>query len=288
MKPRIGIIGGTGLLGLPVLNELVSSGFEVKALCRNVLKAKLVFPENVNIHEGDLEDKFSLERFFKEIDVLYLNLSVNPSNKETDFLPEREGLENILDVASSLKLKRILFLSSLVKNYQGKNGFDWWIFKLKHNAVKLIKLSGVPYTIFYPSQFMENISILQKSGNKILLAGESKQKANFISAFDYSRMVTRSIELNFSESNEFVIQGLESLTTEEAAKIFVKEYKKENLKISKSPLFVLKFLGLFIPNMKFTAKICEALNNYPEKFQGEEAWKILGKPTLRISDFAKI
>jgi hypothetical protein len=54
----------------------------------------------------------------------------------------------------------------------------------------------------------------------------------------------------------------------------------------KAPLAPLKFLGLFNQRINYAYHICEAMNKYPEKFESENAWDDLGKPTITLADYA--
>ena len=173
-------------------------------------------------------------------------------------------------------------------NYQGINKFNWWVFDLKRKAVNMIKESGIAYTIFYPSTFMDNFNHTYRRGNRILLAGESKHKMYFISASDYAEQVVRSYQQYTNENKEFIIQGPEAYTADEAAVIFQQNYTKEKLSISKAPLGLLKFLSNFSQSINYGAHIIEALNNYPEKFEAEKTWEALGKPTTLLKDFARL
>jgi putative NADH-flavin reductase len=284
---KIGFIGATGMLGLPVIQEMVKRNFEVVALCRDIIRAKMVLPPQVRIELGDLKNISSIENFIQGLDAVYLNLSVKKDESEKDFLTEREGLQNFIQVAQNHKLKRIFFISSLVMNYQDMNSFHWWVFDVKRSAVNKIKQSGIPYTLFYPSAFMENFFVNQKSGNKILLAGKSKHKLFFISSEDYANMVCESLLILDNKSKEYPIQGLKGYTMDEAANIIIDNYKLEKLKPSRAPLFILKFLGFFKKEFFYLAKIIEALNEYPEKFISETTWKELGKPQITLKEFTK-
>ena len=48
---------------------------------------------------------------------------------------------------------------------------------------------------------------------------------------------------------------------------------------------MLKFMGLFSNKFIYGAKIVDALNNYPEKFESERTWEDLGKPETRFIDY---
>jgi len=280
-------IGATGQLGKPVALEFLKAGFRVKALVRRPNLAIHQLPKEIELVKGDVFDRASLERAIEPGDIIYLNFSVKPEESPSQMKTDREGVENVLAVARTKKASRVIYLASLVQKYQGMNGFDWWVFKLKIEAEKKIRASGVPYSIFYPSTFMDNFLGHYKRGNKIALAGKSHHKMWFIAAEDYGKQVVRSLDLDSSQNYEFTIQGREGFTADEAAQIFVKHYKKEKLKIMKAPMLVFKILSPLVRSMNYLNHIMTALNEYPEQFESQETWKVLGEPRVTLKDFAE-
>jgi len=271
---------------------LVRNTSEAEKIFKDDLLARASAAKNSNLNSdtevvlGDLKDRASLEKFVAGLDIIYLNLSVRPGDRPTDFLSEREGLDQLLDVLKTNKQVRLMYLSSLVMNYQNQNGFRWWVFDIKQEAVRKIKESGHAHSIFYPSSFMENLDQGgSRSGNRLNLAGWSLHKMYFISGQDYAKQVLRSLSL--PGSHEFTVQGPEAHTYDEAAEIFVANYAKTQLKISRAPLGLLKILGRFSRNMNYVAHILEALNNYPEVFTSAETWKQLGQPEITLKEYAR-
>ncbi len=194
----------------------------------------------------------------------------------------------ILEAAKNAGVKRIAYCSSLVHRYQGTNNFHWWVFEIKRQAVEMIKASGIPYTCFYPSGFMENFDKGDyRQGNKMMLAGESKHPMWIVAGSDYGKQVAKAFQIAEAENRDYDVQGLEAFTTDEAVKVFSDNYGREKLTISKSPLLVLKIAGLFNRKMNYGAKILDAINNYPEKFASETTWAELGKPTVTLSEYAR-
>jgi hypothetical protein len=53
----------------------------------------------------------------------------------------------------------------------------------------------------------------------------------------------------------------------------------------KAPVAMLRILGLVSRKMNYGAKIVEALNNYPERFESGETWARLGKPETTFKDY---
>jgi hypothetical protein len=196
-------------------------------------------------------------------------------------------LKTILAAAQKSGIKRIGFISSIVMRYQGMNNFNWWVFDMKREALNLIKASPIPYTIFYPSTFMENFEGNYRRGNSIMLSGESKHKMYFICGSDFGKQVARSFEILKTENREYDIQGLEPYTADEASREFIKRYNKAKLHISRMSLPILKFVGRFVQPLNYAANIIEAMNNYPEPFTAENTWRELGKPTTTLKDYAE-
>lgn len=283
---RILVIGATGMLGKPVTQQLIRDGFRVSILARNPEKAKRLFPE-ATVFAGDLKDKESIKASLHNIDQIYLNLSVDRKQKPQHWLTEREGLKNLLDVAAEFPIKRIAYLSSIVMRYQGMNGFHWWVLEVKQDAVKLIKNSGIPYSIFYPSTFMESFTEIQKVGKNLMHAGISRTPMYYIAAKDYAKMVSTHLQSPGESGKEYYVQGPEAYTGDEAAKIFIQNYKREKLHYRYMPLGVLQVLGWFNQEMNYGARILRAMNNYPEKFMSEETWQDLHKPEISLEAFAR-
>lgn len=284
---KILVIGGTGMLGRPVVRELVGAGYTVRCLVRDVSKAAKLLPSNVELMQGDLHDAASIKRAAAHQDAAYLNLSVPQKAKETEWHAEGEGLKAALPVLREAGIGRVGYLSSLVMNYQGMNGFDWWIFRIKHDAVKSVKESGIPWMIFYPSSFMENMSGNYRRGDSLALVGNSPQKMWWIAGSDYGKQVAKAFARPESANRDYNVQGPDGLSQREAAEIFAANYPLKKLKVTSVPEFVLKGAGIFDPVAAYATKILTALNRYPETFVSADTWSELGIPTVKIAEFAK-
>ena len=281
---KILFIGASGMLGKPVVLELMRAGFPVTLLARDVEKMKKLFP-NAPVIKGDVFDVASLEAAMKGNETLYANLSVAQTSKKNEMQPEREGVANIIAAARKSGIKRIAYLSSLIKNYEGTNGFHWWAFQVKQAAVDAIKKSGLHYSIFYPSTLMETIDRQMLQGTRLMLAGKSEAPMWFIAGKDFGVQVAWALKKAGDSNQEYNIQGLEPFTFGEAAKVFCNNYKLP-VQIMKAPLAPLKYLGFLNQRMNYAYHICEALNKYPEKFESESTWNELGKPSTTLADYA--
>jgi len=282
---RIAVIGATGMLGRPVTTQLLKAGYDVSIIARKPGKVS-GFPK-AELVRGDVFDPGPIREALRGQHAVYLNLSVKPEEKQIDLHTETDGLRNVVEAAQANGLRRIALISSLVMNYQGQNGFRWWVFDLKKEAISILKAGGVPWTIFYASSFMENFLHDQKKGDKIMLSGTSKHRMHYIAGSDYGSQVARAFALLGDENREYAIQGPQALNADEAAAVFVANYTKDKLRVSKAPMPLLQAMGMFDQKVEYASKIIHALNNYPEQFQAHRAWKELGKPPTSLAEFAK-
>ena len=287
MINKVAVIGATGMLGKPVTIHLVQAGFTVSALVRNIGKSALFLPREVNMIQGDIRNPADVDLLLQGKEAVYISLSVPQDEKKSAWHSETDGMKIILESARRNSIQRIILLSSLVQRYQGMNNFKWWVFDIKDQSIAMVKQSGIPYTIFYPSTFMESFLGKYKQGSRILISGKSEYPMYYISGEDYAKQVSKSLQIQNPQNKEYVIQGPEPLLGDEAAKIFVQHYKKEKLSVSAAPFGLLKFLSNFSSTLKYGIHIIEALNRYPEKFESESAWQELGKPEMTLKQFAE-
>lgn len=236
--------------------------------------------------KADLKDPASLEKGLNGCDALYLNLQVGQDAKESDWCPEREGIDNALAAAKKAGVKRVGYLSSIIKDDPSFS--DWWVYQVKKAAAEKVKKSGMAWTVFCPSCFMENLSNLQIQNGKLMNITGSKNKNYWISGQDYGRMVASAFKTDPAKNKEYWIQGPEALDTVEVADQFLKNYTRQALKLQAAPLGMIKVISLFSgAKMRYMVKIMGSVMKMPEPFKGEAAWKELAQPKDTIASFAK-
>jgi uncharacterized protein YbjT (DUF2867 family) len=284
-KQTIAIVGATGMLGSHTTRVLQTEGFNIIVVARNVDMAELMFQNSgVEIRRADLKQPDTLREAFKGADFLYLNLSTDPLEQRQSFKTEIDGVSNAINAAIDSGIRRIGFLSSLVKDYTGSG---WWVFDIKREAVRLLLNCSVPVTIFYPSNFYENMPELQMKGSRIMLAGDQVTKSWWVGTSDYGRQVAAAYRQEHSENREYPIQGPEPFSFEEAAREFIKYYKPAKLRISKAPIWIFRLIKPFSKIVDFQYNILNAINHYDETFVSQKSWDELGKPEQSLKQFAE-
>jgi len=280
---KIAVIGATGMLGQPVTRALVAAGFEVTALVRNITAARRTVPPEVALVHADVNDEDSLRRGLAGNDALYLSLSIQPRERKRDFHTEALGLDHIINAARAAGIKRIGYLSALIIDSEDGR---WWVLDVWRSAVKRLKASGIPTTVFYASNVMETLPQRHRIGRALVLAGASHHPNYWIAGRDLGAQVARAFQLPQAKGRDYVLQGPELVTYEEAARRYAQGIGV-NMRVVTLPLILLRLAGLFSTSMRFNARILRTVLRYPEVFKAADTWRDLGAPTITIEDFAK-
>jgi len=113
---KLAVTGATGYIGGAVLRELLASGYRVRCLAR-CPEAKSILPAACELAVGDVSDRPSLVEAFQGCEaVFHLAAAVK------SWLPRRrtfrevnvEGTRNVLEAASQVGIKRLVYTSSFL------------------------------------------------------------------------------------------------------------------------------------------------------------------------------
>ncbi|MBN2350697.1 MAG: SDR family oxidoreductase [Bacteroidales bacterium] len=290
-KIKISIIGGTGNLGVPVVKFLLQSGFEITLIVRNINKAKQLFQnsEKLQIIKADLKNVSELRSALSDTEYLYLSLSTPTTDINIPFSAEREGVANILEAINKVKIRQIIAISGLgaFDNVHKPAGFKFVPNIIRKQGHKLIKNSGIPYTILHCSWFADSFVIYRRN-NVYSVIGNTIDPIYFTNCYDYTKHLINVLGNPGAFFKEFPIQGDKGFTHPLAAKTFLDVYS-ENTKIKLLPAGIIKFLALFSKEMKYVKHMSDYFFDSSETFLAEEfnTYKILGSPFLSLTQYAE-
>ena len=274
---KILFIGGHGMLGRPVVRHLVKEGFTIRALSRDIDKARGLLPDEVEVLQGDLEDIESIKSAAEGMDAVYMNLET-PNPKA----PFRQDLDGTRNVIAALKNRHDVLIAK-ISGLGLRQTDGWWPSSdLKFEAEELIKASGHSYLFFHPTWFMESLPLFVR-GKKATLFGRKWHPLHWIAGDDYAKMVCQAFKKNI-KNRTFNVQGPEPLNFDEALGRFLRLYGPE-LKISHMPIFILKMAGVFVPFAKDFHRLFYLASNEKLEFQSQETWDELYKPEMKIEDY---
>ncbi len=274
------IIGAHGMLGRPVTRRLVQDGFRVKAIARHPEKAARLLPSEVDVRFGDLSHPGSIEFALKDCSAVYVSVDTPPNAK---FRPETDGLKNVIAAAKKTGTARLLLLSALRGSDPDAEHHPWWHAREKFEAQKIAKTSGLPWTIFEPTWFMESLPLLIKF--KFLNLIQTELAPYWVAGDDLGRMISTTLKKELGINEIVPVQGPAQISLKEAARRFIQAYDPSIIMIP-TPLAVLKFAGHFKPLLNDLACLFELMEQIKESPPDPAVWNRFGKPVMTIEDYA--
>ncbi|MEA5593098.1 NAD(P)H-binding protein [Rivularia sp. UHCC 0363] len=145
------VAGATGETGRRIVQELMVRNIPVRALVRDIEKARSILPEAVDLVQGDVL-KPDLSVALGDSTVLLCATGAAPSFDPTGpYKVDYEGTKNLVDAAKLKGIEHFTFVSSLCtsKLFHPLNLF-WLILVWKKQAEEYLQKSGLTYTIVRP------------------------------------------------------------------------------------------------------------------------------------------
>lgn len=158
MNPKdkvILVLGATGQQGNATVSNLLKTGWKVRAFTRDSKgeKAQRLRELGAELFEGDMGDAASLEKAMQEA---YGVFSVQPPEWNPTPLTDRKEVDlGILAVDSAKKSGVSHFVYSSVMGSEAQSEFRTHKWEIE----KHIQATGIPFTIFRPTGFMENFTL---------------------------------------------------------------------------------------------------------------------------------
>jgi uncharacterized protein YbjT (DUF2867 family) len=146
------VAGATGETGRRIVQELVERQIPVRAMVRDIAKARLILPAGVELIVGDVLDRASIDAAIGDSTVILCATGAKPSlNPLGPYQVDCEGTKNLVDAAKAKNIEQFVFVSSLCvsKLFHPLNLF-WLILWWKQQAEQYLKISGLNYTIVRP------------------------------------------------------------------------------------------------------------------------------------------
>jgi len=146
------VAGATGETGRRIVSQLIDRGIEVRALVRDVEKARSIVPAGVEIIAGDVLSVDTLKDALEGCTVVFCATGARPSFDPTGpYLVDFEGTKNLVNASKAAGVEQFVLVTSLCvsKLLHPLNVF-WGILIWKKWAEEYLQRSGLTYTIVRP------------------------------------------------------------------------------------------------------------------------------------------
>ncbi|OYD96669.1 epimerase [Nostoc sp. 'Peltigera membranacea cyanobiont' 210A] len=146
------VAGATGETGRRIVQELIARNIPVRALVRDIEKARAILSPEAELVVGDVLQPESLTAALGDSTILLVATGAKPSFDPTGpYKVDFEGTKNLVNAAKAKGIEHLILVSSLCTSrlFHPLNLF-WLILLWKKQAEEYIQKSGLTYTIVRP------------------------------------------------------------------------------------------------------------------------------------------
>jgi uncharacterized protein YbjT (DUF2867 family) len=146
------VAGAAGQTGRRIVQTLVDRQIPVRAMVRDLEKARQILPSQVELVSGDVLKPAGLAEALGDSTVILSATGAAPSFDPTGpYKVDFEGTKNLVDVAKAKNIQQFVMVSSLCTSqlFHPLNLF-WLILVWKKQAEGYLQQSGLTYTIVRP------------------------------------------------------------------------------------------------------------------------------------------
>ena len=283
MRPEtLLVVGGTGELGEPVARQLLADGYSVRLLVRDVARAHTLLGPEFEYFAGDVDDPAAIERALEGCMGVHISLRAGPSPASLDHV-EHRGTARIAELAARQGLSRLTYLSGMLVAKDAETPGD----RAKFRAEEAIHRSGVPYTVFKPTYFMETLP-RHIQGNFAIVLGRQPHPLHMVAAHDFAQMVSRSFRTPEAANRHFFVHGPEAITIPDALRMYCSLVEPGKRVVSVPLWFMSVVDALFMRRqLQSTIQLMEVMQRIGERGDSSETNAVLGAPTTRLRQWCE-
>lgn len=274
---KILVLGGTGMLGAPVVRQMLAGGMQVRLLARDPEKARAMFGDAVEIMAGDATDPNCVDEALAGCDGVHVSVG-GPA--------ERAAAENAAALAAKHGLGRLTYVSGATAFEQNR----WFpMTEQKLEAEKAIRESGVPFTLFCPTWPMEQLPRFARGGQPLLVCDEPPP-FHWFAADDLGRMVAAAYQNPDSAGKKLFVHGPEAITMDEALERYCRVFHPEVESVPLMPIEAARATAKASgnPMLGFFAELMSYFETVGEMGDPAEANQLLGAPATTLDEWMEV
>jgi len=157
--------------------------------------------------------------------------------------------------------------------------------KYKWKCEEALRNSGIPFTIFAPTNFMNGLPAYVK-GDRAMIIGKHRRKIKWLNVKDYALLVSKAYSSQGAVNKKFLIYGPESHSLEDALTMYCnKECPNVTLYNISLRSFRIMAIISFDRNLRYVSSIMESISRIDDSGDMSETELILGKPSMGLGQW---
>lgn len=208
-KQTILVAGATGTNGKELTRELLGRGANVRALVRNGDQAVSALGGDVEVVQGDLGDRSSLDAAFDGIDKAFIVTAIVPNTIEL--------FTNFFDAATKANVQHLVKFSGLTSSATSPSE----VIRQHAQSDEALRASGLTHTILRPNSFYQNMlwqgQAISENDTFYLPLSDARQST--IDVRDIAEIAATILTTDGHANKAYDLTGPESLSFNEVANI---------------------------------------------------------------------
>ena len=200
------VTGATGTVGREVVSQLLAAGKKVRAMTRNLAKARL--DSRVEAVKGDFNERDSLARAVEGVERIF-SLTLGPQTGIHE--------KNLAQAAKQAGVRHIVKLSAMGGDEQTRNAIRKW----HDEGEQAIRETSIGLTVLLPGAFMSNAlhwrESIRAQGKVFSNYGDGKLPP--VHPRDIAAVATRALTSDGHEGKSYPLSGPEALSIAEQVEI---------------------------------------------------------------------
>ena len=223
VKPAVLVVGGTGVMGRAVVDELTRAGTAVRVMTRRPRAANEIAAMGAEVVEGDLIRRDSLRSACEGIGaVISAAHSLLGRGRYSTEHVDGTGQRALIDAAEEAGASHFVLTSI-------HDGGEAWrslrFVKVKYQTEDYLRSRSIGWTILRPTAFMTPhahvfIGRPVVRGQPLLLFGSGNARRNFVAPEDVARVAVRALSDPAMRGRVLDVAGAENLTDHEVVRIY--------------------------------------------------------------------
>lgn len=208
------VVGATGYLGGMITRMLLDQGQEVRILVRPHSDYQVLVQVGAQPVTGDLKERTSLDPACDGVNTVITTAnSASRGGVDNPQTVDLEGNRNLIEAANAAGVQHFVFTSAIGADPDSPIPFIQAKGKSEHH----LRASGMPYTIFQPTPFMDIwipmvIGTPLQQGQPVTLVGEGQRKHAFVAVRDVAAFIVAAIGHAAARNQSIMLGGPDAVS----------------------------------------------------------------------------
>jgi uncharacterized protein YbjT (DUF2867 family) len=201
------LTGATGQTGRHLVAELLRRGAPVRALARDTSAAHRILGPGVEIVEGNLDHRETLDAALKGIERVYLLAPPQPQ------LAAMEA--GVIEAASRAGVRQVVKHSAIDASPNARSE----VARMHFAGEQMLAASGLPYTIVRGSMFMQNFLMFAPSivAQGLLALPMGTGRCGFVDCADIAAVAAAVLTEDGRNARTYLVTGGQALSIDDVA-----------------------------------------------------------------------